>query len=329
MRGITALAATAIAVLVVAGGASGGSPDGAAGPWADEVVRFVSGPRIDGSSIVTRRADPSAALGPAESPVGSNNPIPEGTFLSLGFGGSLTLAFQNPICNGPGVDLAIDVREITAEPYPAESADVYVSGDGVSFTKAGTVTRDARLAVPHTIPIVWFVAFVDVTPHSRFSLQSDADAFDVDGVSAVDMTSCSGTAPPMPPPGSGDPLAGTIDPDPAMVECSTQYWTNPRVLRNWPIARSQPFNRVFSVSAFPHKSLLAIVGQSGGGNRALAREGVFALLTSLTPDAGYRYKPAAVKKMVKTGLKSQKLRLVAQTITKLRTARSQGVCPRV
>jgi hypothetical protein len=47
--------------------------------------------------------------------------------VSLGFGGSLTLAFQIPICNSTGTDFAVDVREITAEPYPPDTAAVFVS----------------------------------------------------------------------------------------------------------------------------------------------------------------------------------------------------------
>ena len=131
--------------------------------------------------MVSGRNNPSAALGAAEAPVGNDDPIPLGTFDSLGFGGSLTLAFQNPICNGPGADFAIDVREITKEPYPPETAAVYVSADATTWTAAGTISRDAKVAVPKTIPIVWFVALVHTTSYSRFQLASSADGFDVDG----------------------------------------------------------------------------------------------------------------------------------------------------
>ena len=326
MRLMSAVATAAVVVVALTGAAKGGNSDAAAGPWADSVVRFVPGPRIDGSAIPTARNDPSAALGPAESPAGNDDPIPSGTFVSLGFGGSLTLGFQNPICNGEGSDFAIDVREITKEPYPPETASVYVSSDGTTWTLAGTISRDAQVAIPKTIPIVWFVALVDTTDHNQFTLRSNADGFDVDGVSALDSTSCSGV-PPVIPTGAGDPLASAKPPSPT-VRCTTSYWKDPRVLRVWPIKRTKRFNAVFGVQTFPRKSLLTIAFQAGGGNRALAREGVMGLLTSLTGGTGYKYKPAGVKRLVHTGLTSHNPRLVANTVNRLKTARTRGVCPR-
>jgi hypothetical protein len=322
------VAAAAVVALAIAGIASGASADGPNGPWADAIVRFVQGPRIDGSPVLATRSNPNSALGVAEAPVGNDNPIPEGTFTSLGFGGELTLAFQNPVCNGPGHDFAIDVREITKEPYPPESADVYVSTDGISFTKVGTISKDAKVAVPKSIPIVWFVAFVDTTPFTKYTFGSNADGIDIDGVSALDASSCAGTAtpPPMPPAGSGDPLANT-QPPPATVKCTTTYWKDPRVLKVWPIKRTLQFNKVFGVATYPHKTLLAIIAMKGGGRAALAREAVYALLTSMTKDSHYAYTPATVKKLVKTGLLSKKAKLWAQTISRLSKARDRGACP--
>jgi|tagenome__1003787_1003787.scaffolds.fasta_scaffold20927065_2 hypothetical protein len=327
MKSITALFASVIAVTMLAGAASAGSPDGAAGPWADAVVRFVSGPRIDGAGMPTGRNDAAAALGPAEAAPGNDDPIPLGTFVSLGFGGELTLAFQNPICNGAGRDMTIDVREITKEPYPPETADVYVSADGTSWLKAGTISRDSKVAVPKSLPIVWFVAFVDTTSHDRFALATNADGFDIDGVRALDSTSCTGTAPPMPPAGAGDPLASAPPRSPT-VRCTNSYWKDPRVLKTWPIARAKPFNTVFGVRTFPRMSLLRIAFQPGGGSRALAREGVLALLTSLTKGSGYPYKAAQVRKTVRTALVSRKASVIAKTVKKLSGPRTRGVCPR-
>lgn len=327
MKAMKVVTASAFAMLALAGIASAGSQDGPNGPWADAVERFVAGPRVDGSPVAATRSNPDAALGPAEAPTGNDNPIPEGTFVSLGFGGELTLAFQNPICNGPGDDFAINVREITKEPYPPETADVYVSADGIAFTKVGRISRDAAVAVPKSIPIVWFVALVDVTDHMRYTFVSDADGFDIDGISAADSASCTGAAPPLPPAGSGDPLANTPPLSPT-VKCTTSYWRDPRVLRVWPISRSKGFDTVFGVKAFPRKTLLAVIEQRGGGRAAVAREGVYALLTSVTRGSGYAYKPATVKRLVKTALAGKKAKLWSQTITRLTKARSRGLCPR-
>jgi hypothetical protein len=330
LKSITALVAAAIAVLAIAGGALGGSPDGAAGPWADTVVRFVQGPRLDGTKIDPSRSDAATALGPAEAAPGNDDPIPTGKFVSMGFGGQLTLGFQNPICNGPGLDMAIDVREITKAPYPPEVADVYVSGDGATWTKAGTITGDAQVAVPKTIPMVWFVAFVDVTDHNRFTLAQDADGYDIDGVSALDATSCSGT-PPVPAAGWGDPLANTPPPTTTTVKCTPSYWKNPHVVGRWPVKQKALFDTTFGVKTFPKESLLQALYQNGGGTKAVGREGVLSLLTSMTPGSGYPYKAGTVKKLVKTALSSKaksKAKVWASTIKKLGAARARGACPR-
>ena len=117
----------------------------------------------------------------------------------------------------------------------------------------------------------------------------------------------------MPPAGSGDPLAASPPPPPT-VSCTATYWKDPRVMKVWPVPRTRPFNAVFAVKAFPRMSLLKIAFQPGGGSRALAREGVLAPPTALTPKTGYRQKAAQVKRMVKVGLVSHKPRVVANTV---------------
>ena len=66
------------------------------------------------------RSDPAAALGVAE------NTTIDIHFVALGFGGKLTLGYQNNICNQPGSDLDLELTEATIEPYPPELVDVYV-----------------------------------------------------------------------------------------------------------------------------------------------------------------------------------------------------------
>ncbi len=130
MRRGTILAVVVIACLGMAGSALAAPPDGAAGPWADIVVdRHVGAVNVGG--FVPNRIDPNNALGPAELPPGDEIAVPPGNiFYSLGFGGDITLGFENPICNAPGADLAIEIREVTRIPYPIEKVDVYVS-DGI------------------------------------------------------------------------------------------------------------------------------------------------------------------------------------------------------
>ncbi len=193
MRRCSMLVAAAVVLATAAAQpALGALPDGAAGPWADSVVSFNQG-SVNPGGFLPGRSDPTAALGPAEAPAGNDpSPVP-GTFVSLGFRGSLTLGFDNPICNGTGADLAIEVREITRDPpggppYPLERVEVYASEDGVTFHFAGTVTRDDSVGMPAAISVANFVRLVDINNQADFAFDPNADGFDVDGVKALNTT---------------------------------------------------------------------------------------------------------------------------------------------
>ncbi len=202
MRRFTVLAAVVVAALAVVGVAHAGNPDGL-GPWADYVVAHNEGCALQPPDINTcvsvppSRTDPQAAVGPAESPTGPNQNIPVGSFYSLGFSDQstgtafITLGFDNAVCNQPGVDLAIDVFEITQEPYPDETVNVYVSKDNVNYVFAGSVTKDGTVAMPASVPIANFVKLVDATPRGPFaSTPIVADGFDLDGVRTLNTMPC-------------------------------------------------------------------------------------------------------------------------------------------
>jgi hypothetical protein len=159
-------------------------PDGK-GPWADQVVSSQTGLTKSGKPVSDDRNDPRLALGPSEETTAPK------TFFSLGLGGQLVLRFENAICNGPGNDL--EIREATGEPYPAETADIYVSNDGAAFVKAGSVSKDGQLSLPANMPVARYVKVVDTSNAAIFP--SDADGYDVDGVRAMNRCgapSCSG-----------------------------------------------------------------------------------------------------------------------------------------
>ena len=277
MKAFAALIAAVSAVLVVPTGAIGASPDGAAGPWADGVVRFVQGPRVDGSPVT---AGEQCAGGAWSGGGGARQrrPDPGGHVVSLGFGGSLTLSFENPICNRAGADFSIDIREITREPYPAEAAAVYVSADG---------TRSCRRARCHGTR-QWRSPPSSRSPGSspsstcrtpRVPARVDADGFDVDG---LERSTCRAVSPQARrtscrprPPGREYRDTTTV---PLTVKCSPAYWTSPLTLRVWPIGRTRQFNAVFGVKAFPRTTLLQAATRRGGGKVALAREAVYSLL---------------------------------------------------
>src|SRR3954447_16217929 len=93
--GVAALACGALATPLFAA-----TPDGN-GPWADTVVSSAQGKRKNGTDVRAIRSNPLSALGVAELT------RVDGTFFSLGFTGTITLGFTNPICNGTGSDLRV------------------------------------------------------------------------------------------------------------------------------------------------------------------------------------------------------------------------------
>ena len=182
------VAAALFGALLIPATANAAAPDGA-GPWADYVASTQQGPRADGSPVLPARSDPTAALGVAE------NVTTEGTFYSLGHGGQLTLGYQNNICNGSGADLDLDLVETTVEPNVPELVDVYVSLDGVTYTKvASNVNKDANVAfAANAPPVARFVRLVDVTPRTQPGTKPHYDAYDVDGVRALNTDCVTGT----------------------------------------------------------------------------------------------------------------------------------------
>ncbi|MBI5105511.1 MAG: hypothetical protein HZB46_11135 [Solirubrobacterales bacterium] len=142
-----------------------------------------------GDAVLPERSDPTDALGVAENDPNTPTGNVFGSFFSLGCGGSITLGFDNNICNATGNDLDLGIIEATEEPYAIEKVDVYVSKDGVSWVQVGDdVARDAEIALPASITIARYVRLVDASNPANFP-RSDADGYDVDGVRALN-TNC-------------------------------------------------------------------------------------------------------------------------------------------
>src|SRR3954453_7055638 len=150
-RALAAAVASLAVTGVVAGTAQAGVPDGAAGPWADQVTSANQGQRRHGSAVLPTRSVPAAALGPSE------NTNAEGTFYSLGFGGQMVLHFDNNVCNGSGADLDLPRAGATREPYPDEKVKVEASLDGTHWFDVATVNKDAQVAFPSTITVAHYV----------------------------------------------------------------------------------------------------------------------------------------------------------------------------
>ncbi len=185
--GIFLAIAVSVGLIAAAAGATslGNGGDGASGPWADHFDDFDQGPQQNGAPIKLIRSEAAAALGPAEL-TGV-----EGTFVSLGFEGAITLEFDNYICNGPGDD--IEVWEVTWGSYPLETVDVYASQDGNTFHFAGTADNinpgsdltPSTVALPASMPYAKYVKLIDTTDPANFSNRPTADGYDLDGVKAI------------------------------------------------------------------------------------------------------------------------------------------------
>ena len=193
---ITALVIAANLVLP----AQAATPDGA-GPWADAVVTSSQGLMKNGSPVPAIRSNPSSAVGIAE------NDTVDGNFFSLGFGGSITLSFDNPMSNG------VIVVEATNPGYPNEQANVELSADGSTWLSAGSVTQDGSVSMPDGLGCARFVRITDISDPANF-VDDTADAYDVDGVQAAQGEPCEIPTPtptPTPPSNGGGPGDGLSD----------------------------------------------------------------------------------------------------------------------
>jgi hypothetical protein len=125
------------------------------------------------------RSNPELALGQPELVVdGVVN------FVSLGFGGSITLAFAGPIANGPGADIRIDEATWGINPcnrYP-ETADVFASQNGINFVYLGRGCQDLSMDLG-SLSWAQYVRIVDVS--DVLSFRPGADGFDVNGVECL------------------------------------------------------------------------------------------------------------------------------------------------
>lgn len=146
------------------------SPDGL-GPWADSVKSATQGLRKDGSVIPANRSDSSSTLGVAE------DTTTDGSFYSLGFGGVISLGFDN------GISTGVIVVEATNAGYPAEKVKVEVSENGTTWVSAGEVSQDGSVNKPAGVTCAKYVRITDISNKDDFT-DPTADGYDVDGVKA-------------------------------------------------------------------------------------------------------------------------------------------------
>jgi len=155
-------------------------PDGIPGGCeAGVVLSYVQGTQSNGSPIATNRTNSAMALG-----------TPEGTdalvFVTLGYGGSLILAFDGSIPNEAGDDIEVVETSFGTPGCLAyrEYADVYVSQNGVNYFFTRTICKsDNMVDIDDAGQGFAFVNFVKIVNNDELS--TTPDGFDVDGVRAI------------------------------------------------------------------------------------------------------------------------------------------------
>jgi len=152
-----------------------------------EVIQYEPKKRNDGTDISVNRQITSRALG---TPQNSDATTSEENinFVSLGFGGSITLRMEGPIANGPGND--IKVSETTFTPnagncnrYP-ESIMAFASQDNCNWVYLGKGCQDVSFDLG-ILNWAVYIKLVDVSPVDHPFDNSVSDGYDVDGVQCL------------------------------------------------------------------------------------------------------------------------------------------------
>ncbi len=146
--------------------------------YATDVVEYIEGTQLNGSPVPAARTNPANALGAPEG-------IDELVFVTLGYGGSLTLTFNGAVPNLDGDDIQIVETSYNTPgcaAYP-EYADVYVSQNGIDFHFARTICKGDGYVDISEAGDFDYVTYVKIV--SNDFLTTTPDAFDVDGVIAL------------------------------------------------------------------------------------------------------------------------------------------------
>lgn len=153
------------------------------GCYPNEVISFNQGMAQDQlTPVAADRSNPMKALGMPEDDYSAN-------FVSLGFGGDITLKFESPIKNGPGDDVRVIESTFGASidgncaRYP-ETIRVFASQDGCNFVYLGEGCQDTDFDLG-ALGWAQYIKLVDVSPLGANYVgtpASSADGYDLDGV---------------------------------------------------------------------------------------------------------------------------------------------------
>jgi hypothetical protein len=150
------------------------------GRFAEEVISFRQQKAYNGTAIVASRSQSSKSLCSPQ-----NNDTEN--FVSLGFGGDITLKFGKAIRNGAGNDIRVyesTFGNMSCTAYP-EKARVFASQDGCRFVYLGELCQDGSVDLG-ALNWAQYVRIVDVSSKAAFAtISAVADGFDVDAVEGL------------------------------------------------------------------------------------------------------------------------------------------------
>ncbi len=148
----------------------------------DTIIDFNQGRRKDGRKISRHRSNPRRALGtPGERKYHN--------FVSLGFGGSITLALDNELYDNADTDEfavfeSTGFFDIPCQYYP-EKAEVFASVDGVSFVSLGTTCQDGSFDLATgNLSSAKYIRVVDISEKRMFPWF--ADGYDLDAIMCIE-----------------------------------------------------------------------------------------------------------------------------------------------
>ncbi|MBP2831129.1 T9SS type A sorting domain-containing protein [Aquimarina sp. U1-2] len=143
------------------------------------IVSFEQGKRKDGRKISRFRSNPHRALG-------TPNERKYFDFVSLGFGGAITIAlnekiFDNKNTNEFAVFESTGFFDNIPCQYFPETAEVFASADGVEFASLGTTCQDGEFDLADgNLDTAKYIKIVDVSDRNVFPWF--ADGFDLDAI---------------------------------------------------------------------------------------------------------------------------------------------------
>lgn len=147
--------------------------------FAFEVIQYQPSKRNDGTFIPEEFQNTSKAIGEPEND-NSNN------FVSLGFGGQITLKFAVPIANGNGADFKVFETTLNNSNCQRQPKSIYVfaSFDGCNYVYCGKGCQDSEFDLG-ALSQAQYIKIIDCSNPSSIYENQVSDAFRLDGIQSL------------------------------------------------------------------------------------------------------------------------------------------------